>query len=318
MRLVTARLLPCFVLAGALPAAAASDHDIHFLSEHVLESAMDAHYLSLPWPAGHLEPGEWQQSVDLSTASTRTDFIDIDGPMIAFAAASGVTETSGYQLLGFYGDMKISGSGRSVLQPWFLRDVPLDLPQPADFTNARGTFRHFGIGAAYVREPTHSHAGHSPQLIFGALLERAEISGFAFDYLLVAGADAGASGLLEHRSRANSVTSFIGWQQTRSISTRWAWSPRAMALHPLSSPTLDARLTGPGFDLATPGDGDSLGFGDPFVSVGLALKHVPSGLEIDFGSTVFFPSAEHKSHAGVDRAYVVHVAWRHRSGQVQD
>lgn len=317
MRAVTALSFFCIVLTRLAPAAA-SDHDIHFLSEHVPESAMDAHYLSLPWPAGHLEPGEWRESIDLSTASTRTDFIDIDGPMVAFAAASGVTETSGYELLGFYSDMKISGSGRSVLDPWFLRGVPLDLPQPADFTNTRGTFHHFGIGAAYVRERPRGAAGHSAQIIVGALLERADISGYAFDYRLVAGADAGASGVLDHSSSATYVTPFIGWQQTRSISARWAWSPRAMLVHPLPPGDLDARLTGPGFELATPGDGSALEFGDPFVSVGVALAHVPSGLEIDLGSTVFFPGAEHVSHAGVDSAFVVHVAWRHSSGRAPD
>jgi hypothetical protein len=317
MRALILLLLSCAVLGASVPAAA-SDHDIHFLSEHVPESAMDAHYLSLPWPAGHLEPGEWQQSFDLSTANTRTDFIEIDGPMVAFAASSGVTETSGYEVLGFYSDMKISGSGRSVLDPFFLRGVPLDLPQPADFTNARGTFDHFGVGAAYVRSGARHKPDHAPQFIVGALLERAEISGYAFDYLLVAGADAGASGVLDHSSRATYVTPFIGWQQTRQISARWSWSPRAMLMHPLPPGALDARLTGPGFDLATPRDGNALEFGDPFVSLGVALAHMPSGLEIDLGSTAFFPSAEHVSHAGVDHAYVVHVAWRRHPHQRSD
>ena len=114
------------------------------------------------------------------------------------------------------------------------------------------------------------------------------------------------------------VTPFIGWQQTRQISARWAWSPRAMLMHPLPPGDLDTRLTGPGFDLATPGDGTALEFGDPFVSLGVALAHLPSGLEIDLGSTAFFPSAEHVSHAGVDRAYVVHVAWRRRPRHAPD
>ncbi|HET7133790.1 MAG TPA: hypothetical protein VFJ95_16160, partial [Gammaproteobacteria bacterium] len=62
-------------------AAADSEHDIHFLAEHVTESGMDAHYQSLPWPAGRLSPGEWQTSLDASSARTRTDFIDLDGSM---------------------------------------------------------------------------------------------------------------------------------------------------------------------------------------------------------------------------------------------
>ena len=193
------------VLALCGRPAAGSEHDIHFLSEHAPESAMDAHYLALPWPAGRLESGAWQPSVDVSTAATRTDFIDIDGPMIAFAAARGVTRTSGYEVLGFSSRMDVSGSGLGSLSPAFLPDVPLDLPAEADF---------------------------------------------------------------------------------------------------------DARLTGPGFDVATPGEGHALAFGDPFIALSLAFAHRPSGLELDLGGSLTFPAAERVSHAGVDRAFVVHLAWR--------
>jgi hypothetical protein len=289
--------------------AAGSDHDIHFLSEHVPESAMDAHYLSLPWPAGRLERGAWQPSVDFSIASTSTEFIDIDGPMIAFAAGRGVTRTSGFEVLGFYSNMDVSGSGGlSSLSPSFFHDVPLDLPAEADFTNPRGTLRHFGVGAAYVRE--RGRANHSAQVIWGGLLERAELSGFQLDYRLVSGADAGATGLLDHSSSATFISPFVGWQQTRTIGTSWSWSPRALIVHPLPPGDLDARLTGPGFDLATPGDGDPLEFGDPFITLSLAFAHLPSGFELDLGGTLFFRAAEHVSHAAVDRAFVVHLAWR--------
>ncbi|HUQ51823.1 MAG TPA: hypothetical protein VM692_06345, partial [Gammaproteobacteria bacterium] len=50
--------------------------------------------------------------------------------------------------------------------------------------------------------------------------------------------------------------------------------------------------------------------GDAFVVVGLALRHQPSGLEIDLGGPVYFPAAETASHHGVDGARVLHVAWR--------
>jgi hypothetical protein len=297
-------------LASALfgrPAAGA-EHDIHFLSEHAPESAMDAHYLSLPWPAGRLESGAWQPSVDLSTAATRTEFIDVDGPMIAFAAARGVTRTSGYEVLGFYSGMDVSGSGLSSLSASFLYDVPLDLPAEADFSNARGLFRHFGVGAAYVHE--RGDAGHSAQIILGGLLERAELTGFQLDYRLVAGADAGAAGLLDHSSSATFISPFVGWQQTRPIGTVWSWSPRALIVHPLPDGDFDGRLTGPGFDLATPADGHPLAFGDPFIALSLAFAHLPSGLELDLGGSLVFPAAERVSHAGVERAFVVHLAWR--------
>ena len=295
---------------AALPriAAAQSEHNIHFLSEHVPESGMDAHYQALPWPAGPLELRRWGQSVDFSTAHTTTDFIDLDGPMIAFSAATGFAPGRGYELLGFYSTMDISGgSARVDLTRGFLDDVPLDLPAPADFANPRGTFRHYGVGAAYVRD-----GARSSQLVAGLLLERIHAAGYEMDYTIAAGADVGATGVLDHSHRATFVTPFVGWQWTGSLSRHWSWSPRVQGMYPLPPGDLDTRLTGPGFDLATPEHGEPIPIGDPYIAAGLAFAHEPSGFEIDLGSTLFFPLAEHVSHAGVDKAVVLHVAWRRR------
>lgn len=293
---------------AALPpfAAAQSEHDIHFLSEHAIESGMDAHYQALPWPAGTLEPGRWRQSIDFSTASTTTDFIDLDGPMIAFSAATGFAPRRGYELLGFYSAMDVSGgSDRVELTGGFLKDAPLDLPAPADFTNPRGTFNHYGVGGAYVRD-----GAHASQLVVGLLLESVDAAGYEMDYTIAAGASSGVSGVLDYSHRATFVTPFVGWQLTRPLSRHWSWSPRFHFVYPVPPGDLDVRLTGPGFDLATPEHGDPIPIGDPYVGAGLALAHEPSGFEIDLGSTLWFPHAEHVSHAGVDEAVVLHVAWR--------
>jgi hypothetical protein len=293
---------------AAPPAFAADDeHTIHFAMEHVPESAMDAHYLSLPWPAESLERGEWRPSLDVSTARTRTGFIDLDGPTVAFAAARGVTRNSGYELLGFYSNADIAGSGgRAPLDPWFLDGVPLATPAAAEFTNARGTFRHYGVGAALVHERPTGRA----QLIAGVLLERAEAAGFAVDYRLAAGASAGAAGVVDHSTRATFLTPFVGWQQTHALNPRWTWQPRALLACPLPPNDFRARVTGPGFDATTRRPGARLEIGDPFVGMGLAFEHEPSGVSFDVGGALFFAAAEHVSHAGVDRALLLHVAWR--------
>jgi len=309
MRSLQSTVCCAFLVGSTVRPAVGSEYDIHFLSEHAPESAMDAHYASLPWPGAQIESGAWQPSVDFSTASTRAELIEIGGPMIAVAAVRGVTNASAYEVLGFYSEMDVSGSGgHSSLNPSFLRDVPLDLPAEADFTSPRGRFRHFGVGAAYVHE--RGRARHSAQVISGGLLERAELSSYQFDYRLVSGADAGATGLLDHSSSATFISPFVGWQQTRAIARGWSWSPRAMLIYPLPPGDLDTRLTGPDFDLATPEDGHPLELGDPFIALGLAFSHLPSGLEFDVGATVFFQAAEHVSHAGVDHAFLVHLAWR--------
>jgi hypothetical protein len=295
---------------AALPATAESEHDIHFLSEHVPESGMDAHYQALPWPTASVEQHRWQQSVDVSVAHTTTEFIDLAGPMIAFSAATGVAPGRGYELLGFYSTMDISGgSDRLTLTSSPLRGVPLDLPQLADLSNPRGSYRHYGVGAAFVHG-----RGHAAQIVAGLLLETVDAAGFEMDYTLAAGADAGTSGVIDYSHHATFVTPFVGWQRTNRLSRHWSWTPRARGVLPLPPGDLDVHLTGPGFDLSTPGDGEPIPVGDAYIAVGLALAHWPSGFEIDLGSAVFFPLAEHVSHAGVDKALVLHVAWRRQTG----
>src|SRR5262245_26743730 len=285
----------------SLPAIAASDYDIHYLAEHVPESGMDAHYQTLPWPEVPLEQDRWVPSVHLSTARTTTDFIDLDGPMVAFAATRGVAPGRGYELVGFYSSMNISGgSDRLTLAPKS-PSVPLDLPQPADFSNPRGTYQHYGVGAALVRD-----RGHSAQLVAGLLLESVDATDFKMDYTM-AGVNAGISGVIDYSHRATFLTPFVGWQRTNRLSQHWSWTPRAQFLYPLPLGDMDVRLTGPGFDVTAE---DPIDVGDPYVAAGLALSHAPSGFEIDLGSMLFFPLAEHVSHPGVDQAFLLHVAWR--------
>jgi hypothetical protein len=236
--------------SAARAAAAQSEHDIHFLSEHAVESGMDAHYAALPWPGAQLEHGAWRQSVDVSMASTRAELIDLDGSMVGLGATKATGPGRGYELIGFYSEMDVTGtSGRSVLEGYYLNSVPLDLPNPADFTAQRGTLRHFGVGAAYVRDLG------SSQLIAGLLVERTDVLGFEMDYRLAGGADAGTTGVYGQSSAATFLTPLVGWQQTRSLSTRWTWSPRALLTLPRPPGDFDYRLTGPGFDLGTPQDG---------------------------------------------------------------
>jgi len=294
--------LSAAALAIAAPAVGASDYDIHYLAEHVTESGMDAHYQTLPWPNPPLEQHRWEPSVDVSTAHTTTDFMDLDGPMVAFAATRGAAPGRGYELLGFYSTMKISGgSARLTLSPKSL-SVPLDLPQPADFSNPRGTYRHYGVGAALVRD-----RGHSAQLVAGLLLENVNAMDFKLDYTLADVPDSATSGVIDYSHHATFLTPFVGWQRTNRLSQHWAWTPRARFIYPLPPGDMDVRLTGPGFDVTAE---DPIDVGDPYVAVGLALSHAPSGVEVDLGSMLFYPLAERVSHAGVDNAFVLHVAWR--------
>jgi hypothetical protein len=306
-----------FAVVSSLACATATlaAEDIHFLVEHAVESEMDAAYMALPWPTGRLAPGDWQRSVDLAAAHTTTAFMRVNGSVVAAAAARGVGARWGYELMASYGEFSVSGGdGRVPLSSRFFGEVPLDLPQLADFSEVRGTQRQLDVGAAAVHERHAAERAFSTQLIAGLLLERVDITPLRMDYRLVDGADAGVFGTLAYASRASFVTPFVALQQTRPLAPRWSWSLRAMLTVPVPPRTLDARLTGPQFDSSTPPAGRAIEIGDPFVVVGLAFRHRPSGLEIDLGGRAYYAQAESASHRGVDGARVLHVAWRHGTG----
>ena len=292
-------------------AATLANEEIQFLAEHAVESAMDSVYMSLPWPSAPLAPDRWHPSVDLASTHTSTDFMDMDGSVVTLAFARGVNARWGYELMATHGAFEISGGdGQAPLTQKFLVTVPLDLPSSAAFTATRGAQRHYAIGAAAVHGLGATQAAHSAQLVTGLLMERVHISDFAMDYRLLDGADAGSSGTLQYEDVATFVTPFVSWQQTRAIAPHWTWMPRAMFVFPLPEHELDVRLTGPQFDVSTPPDGPTMELGDPFIVLGLAFGHRPSGLEIDIGGLLYFPAAESVSHHGVDDAQVLHIAWR--------
>ena len=285
--------------------------DIHFLAEHLPEASQDARYISLPWLADPLKAGRWQETFQVGYAQAGADFLRIGGPMVAFNAGYGFSDTWGVSILGFYDSMKVSGdSGTQVLRPFFFPSVPLDLPENVEFSNPRGDYRHWGLGGALVRELSPTGAPRRWTLTGGLLYDHLEIKNYELDYRILSGASAGATGVLDHSSDADFVTPFAGLQYTRPLGSKFLIAPRLTAGVPLPPGDFDARLTGPGFDLSTAReDGHAGKIGDAWLGMSAGLIHRHSGIEVDLGSTLFFPVFERISHPGVDRAYIVQLAW---------
>ena len=287
------------------------DQDIHFVAEHLPEAAQDARYITLPWIAGPMEAGRWQQTFQFGYAQAGVDFLRINGPMVAFSVGYGLSDKWGIAALGFYDSMQVSGdSGRQVLRPFFLPGVPLDLPETVEISHPRGNYYHWGIGGALVRELSPVGAPRRWTLTGGLLYDHLELKDYQFDYRILSGTSAGAEGILDHSSDAGSITPFAGLQYTHPLGSQFQIAPRVSLGAPLPPGDFDARLTGPGFDLSTArGEGKPGKIGDGYLGVSVGLIHLRSGLEVDFGSTLFFPLLERVSHPGIDRAYMVQIAW---------
>jgi hypothetical protein len=312
------RRLPALLTALSLlplPAFAALANppreDVHFRAEHLPEAAQDARYLTLPWLAGRLEPGRWKATLQAGSARSEFSFLKIQGPMAAISAGTGLTQRWGIEGMAFYDAMTIAGgTGTELLRAGFLRGVPLDLPEQAEFSNPRGDYRHWGAGGALVREVSPPGSAKRWTWKLGLLYDRLEVKDYQMDYRLLGGADAGARGVLDHSSQADYLTPFVGIQRTLPLGGAWALAPRFVAGAPLPAGDYDGRLTGPGFDLSTArGDGKPGRIGDGFAGLSAGLLHLRSGLEIDLGGTLFFPLLEKASHPGANKALLLQIAW---------
>jgi hypothetical protein len=303
--------LASLLLLIAAPVLAAlpnpDPEDIDYIAEHLPESGQDARFLALPWPAGRLQAGRWQTTVEAGYADTAASLLKLDGPMLAASAAWSFRDDWAVEGMGFYDALTISGGrGREILNPTFARP-PLDLPEHADFSNPRGDYLYYGAGLGLVWQQP---AGTDRWWTFtaGALWTRLELDGYQVDYQVAAGGSAGARGVLDHSSTNDYATPFVGLQLTRPLGQRFTISPRAMAVSPLPKGDFTGRITGPGFDLGGAG-AVSTKIGDPFVALGLEVLHRPSGLGVDLGGVLYFAGAEGIVHKGVSRALTLQIAW---------
>ena len=303
------RFVLLMALLAPLPATAAitspGPEDIDYIAEHLPESGMDARFLALPWPAGRLEQGTWQTTIEAGYAATEASFLQLDGPLLAASAAYSFRAGWAVEGIGFYDSLKISGgSGREILHPTFARP-PLDLPEFADFSNPRGDYRYVGAGLGLVWQRPGSGEDRWWTFTAGALWTRLELDGFQVDYEVATGASAGVQGVLDHSSTNDFATPFVGLGWTRPLGGRFSISPRALAAAPLPQGDFTGRITGPGFDAS----GNSTSIGDSFVGLGLEIVHRPTGLGIDLGGLLYFAGAEGIVHKGVSQALTLQIAW---------
>jgi hypothetical protein len=303
--------LPAFAAQAAL--SNPPKEDIDFIAEHVPEAAQDARWLSLSTLHGPLAQGTWETSVQVGFSRATASLFQIDGPMVSLGAGYSFRDGWAVQGLGFYDSLSISGDrANEVLHPFFSRRIPLDLPENADFSNPRGDFRHWGIGAALVHRLTRSDSDRWWTLTAGLLYDRNELSGYQVDYRLTGGASAGAAGTLDHSGTADYALAYLVLQQVRPLGRRFRLVPRVITGAPFPRGDFNGRLTGPGF---TAGGSDDPTrrpgvIGDFFLGFGAEIEHVRSGLSLDLGGTLAFPLVEKVTHEGVSQAINVQLTWR--------
>lgn len=298
--------VPTLTQAAAIP----PKEDAHFLLEHLAEAAQDARYFALPWPAATSQ--DWEPIVAVGATKFDSTIANMQGLLLTVGAARRLDERWSYELVGFYDQFDVSGNTtEQVLTAGPLAQVPLDIPERAEFSAAGGKVRHSGIGAVFRRELQTQIGVWQKAWIAGLLFERLELVDYRIHYRLLAGANAGTAGVLDYSGTHNFISPFVGFQAERTLVSGWTMVPRTALGIPLPVGKFDPRLTGPGFDLTPASTGSEHGrIGDGYLMLGMNVRDHGSGMEIDLGSMLTFPLIERLTHNGVNHGIFIALTWR--------
>lgn len=309
------------LLVGALglvsaAAAAGSKGDIHYLAEHLAETGHDARNLSLTLPIDFddsLDRGAWRLRVATGYQTGAAEFLELEGTLasVEFRRARG--DRDAFSFFAYFDFFAVGGQGgEQELGSGGLAGIPLTLPARAWFENPRGDLRRQGVGVAWQRR---LFAAGRPRPWFlggGLTVDRLELDGYEMDYVISAGPDAGASGVVDHSGTATSATPFLGLATARMLGRRLLLVPQLVVGGSVPANPFERRITGPGFDRSSrDGDGEPGKIGDAFLGLGARFLG-RSGWEVDLGTLVSYPLWESTTHPGVRRALLLHVGWTFR------
>lgn len=311
---VASRLLCASLLGVALAygAAAFAKEDIEFASEHIGEVGLENRFATLPLWSVPDEGRAWSSLVQLAYTSATSDSLSVDGPMLSLAVRRNLSDRWSIGAFAFYDRFELTGGiERRPLQTLFAPAVPIARPVDAQFANLDGTAADSGLGIMVALHSDHGWLGEH-RWIAGLSWQRIELRDFIYDYQILQGPDAGASGTLDLSATYHDLAAFGGLELLRHYGN-WTVAPHVQFTLPTPRRGFAGRITGPGFDLA--GDSASAGngahFGDSSVSLGLQLTYRPAHLTIDIGSTatqaVLVPINKH----GIDKNLVIGVQWSH-------
>jgi len=302
------------LLAGvcAPVAALSAEESIEFVGEHLAEVAMDNRFASLPiWgPIGDRERSVWHVEMNAAYARTEVDALTGDGPMLAIGVGRRFEGGTHVTAFAFFDDLQLtSGVEHRPLAVLFTPDVPLTLPAEAEFTDLAGTERDVGFGIA-LRRSAETRILHSFEWTAGLLWQEIKLRNYQFNYRVLDGPDAGATGTVGYDATYSYITPFAGiaWPQARG---NWGLTPHVQVAVPFPRYGVAGRITGTGFDLS--GDTDSAGkgkhFGDPSLTIGLDVAYRPWNLALDIGTTISQHLLEPVINQGISGAWMLSARW---------
>jgi hypothetical protein len=301
-------LLPWQTQAASTP----PKKHIHFQAEHLAEESQDALYFAMPWPNGDYSATGWRPLISVGGASVSESFATADGRLLTLGLGKNWANDWTTELVVFDDRFHISG-GQSIntLLAFKLNNVPLDLPGTAIFSNPGGEFIHTGAGINISHRLDIQNSNWQWDVLGSLLFEKLDMKNYTVDYTLTDGADAGASGVLDHSGNIRLDYVVMGIQARKSFADRYIIIPRLLYGRPKEAADMVTRLTGPGFELTTESTGADPGkIGDGFGYAGLTVRDSESGFEMDLGSILGYHVFEYLAREGNNKALILSLTWR--------
>lgn len=300
-----------FPLAGLGPGADAKE-SIEFVAEHLAEIAMDNRYASLPlWNACEKDSHADRPScfgLNTGYARTRSGTLSIAGPMISLSAVHPVGE---YRLTGFvfFDDLALRGGVERRPLDTLFAEIPLAQPVAAQFAGLDGKARDVGVGVAINGSAEWRWLG-TLEWSAGIMWQQVQLSDYRFDYLLIEGPAAGASGTVDFSTTYTHTSPFVGAAWPRAHGA-WRYAPHVQFAMPLPRRGIAGRIAGPGFDRSgnTADNGNGTHFGDPSLTIGFDVSYVPWHFTVDIGSTITQAVVEPQIHEGVTHNLMLSAHW---------
>lgn len=293
-------------------ATTAPEKDIHFLAEHLAEAAQDARYFAMPWPIGDYDDSNWKPLISIAAARSNDPFAEATGGLLTIGFSRAFGNRWAIELLAYYDHFDVSGTQiNNFLTPFSLKNVPLDLPETALFSNPRGEFVHTGIGIIASHELDYGDDWRW-DAIGGVLIENLKLKNYRFDFLLTGGLDTGTAGSIDYSGDTRLNYILLGLQARRQLGGHYTIIPRIiLGRLPAKDNNFGARFTTQTLDLTTTSSGGSPNsIGDGFTYMGMTLRDRRTHFEIDLGAILGYQIFEIQSHEGIDSAIILSVAWR--------
>jgi hypothetical protein len=286
--------------------------DIHFLAEHLAESAQEARFFSLPWPDGDYSKQNWRPLVSIAGARTSDEFAAVNGQLLLLGVSKNRAQHWGAELLFFYDRFHVGGDSlNNALTANGLNSVPLDLPAHAIFSNPDGEFTSSGGALLFSHALGNNNTTWTWDILGGVVIQHLQLENFTFNYELTDGIDAGASGVLDHSGNSDFVYYLIGVQAKRIVADHYTIIPRFVYGRPSTHDNFYTRLTGPGFELTNASTGSEPGsIGDQFGYIGMTVRDNTNNFEMDVGAIAGYAFFELTAHEGIETAVIVSLTWR--------